>query len=202
MYTWPSEGNPSPKSYVTDETNVEWTEPHLEEFLTGIARIHASKKIHIIAHSMGNRALTKVIRRVVENLPSSGTATAFQQIFLAAPDIDAEVFGRLSSAYGGSASSVTLYAAGDDRILWASRYLHSYPRAGEIRPHSIVVVPGIETIDVSKINGTISGHSYMSENPAVLKDIAYLLGGGPIDPRKRGAEEADFNGKRYWKLTP
>ena len=56
VYSWPSQEGLL--SYTVDETNVAWTVPHLKDFLLGVARQSGAKSVHLIAHSMGNRALT------------------------------------------------------------------------------------------------------------------------------------------------
>jgi esterase/lipase superfamily enzyme len=58
FYSWPSQR--AFLDYAVDETNVEWTVPHLEQFLHEIAANSGAEKIYLIAHSMGNRCLAKV----------------------------------------------------------------------------------------------------------------------------------------------
>ncbi|MDQ5850782.1 MAG: alpha/beta hydrolase, partial [Chloroflexota bacterium] len=46
------------KCDTADRENAEFTVPHLKEFLAIIAAHSGAKIIHLIAHSMGNQALT------------------------------------------------------------------------------------------------------------------------------------------------
>ena len=50
-----------------------------------------------------------------------------------------------------TADRVTLYASSSDEALALSKQVHGYPRAGE-SGDQLVVVPGIDTIDVSAVN--------------------------------------------------
>src|SRR5260370_17055470 len=55
-YSWPSSGEL--EDYPKDETNAQWTVPHLKTFLQALAEHSQAKTIHVIAHSMGNRAVS------------------------------------------------------------------------------------------------------------------------------------------------
>ena len=57
-------------AYTVDKTNVAWTVPHLKTFLLGIAQRSHAGAIHLIAHSMGNRALTSALRELALELKS------------------------------------------------------------------------------------------------------------------------------------
>jgi len=112
-----------PLDYTADEATVEWTEPHLMQFLR-IAGPRRRGRIHLIAHSMGNRALTKVLRSIAAESPP----VVFNQVILAAPDIDAEVFERdIAPAMAEGRQRVTLYASSDDEALVVSKTVHGYP---------------------------------------------------------------------------
>ncbi|MEZ6079827.1 MAG: hypothetical protein R3C56_30390 [Pirellulaceae bacterium] len=54
--------------------------------------------------------------------------------------------------------------------LIASKQVHGYPRAGESGAN-IVIVPGIETIDVSGIDLSLLGHSYYGDSEPMLRDL-------------------------------
>ncbi|MGD9126509.1 MAG: alpha/beta hydrolase, partial [Planctomycetia bacterium] len=62
LYSWPSQGGLF--KYTIDENNVEWTVAHLKQFLQLIAKQSNAKRVHLIAHSMGNRALTRALEKL------------------------------------------------------------------------------------------------------------------------------------------
>ena len=65
---------------------------------------------------------------------------------------------------------MTLYASSHDEALKASKKLHEFPRAGEAGK-SLLVVKGIDTIDVSTVDSSLLGHSYFGDNTSVISDI-------------------------------
>jgi esterase/lipase superfamily enzyme len=151
-----------------DETNVRWATPHLTRFLKDLRERSGAKRIHLIAHSMGNRALVEALERLREG-PSP---TPFNQVVLAAPDIDAETFrDDIAPRILPASSRVTLYASSKDSALLASKAFHGYARAGD-SGEKAVVVDGMDTIDVSTVSST---HSYIGDNGFVLDDLGLVL---------------------------
>src|SRR5258707_9782843 len=86
------------------------------------------------------------------------TGTPFDQIILAAADVDADTFRNLCAAYARVSRRTTLYVSSRDLAVEASRWLHTFPRAGLLPP--IVVVPGIDTINVTNADLTALGPAY------------------------------------------
>jgi esterase/lipase superfamily enzyme len=192
-YSWPSQGGFL--QYAVDETNVEWTVPHLKQFLTEIADRSRARQIHLIAHSMGNRALTSALRY----LAYEGDKRArFHQVVLTAPDIDAEVFKRdIAPAIVKTAHHVTLYASSSDEALKLSKEVHGYPRAGDT-DDELVVVPGVDTIDVSAVDTSLLGHSYYGNNDSVLADLFELLHDSKPPAQRRWLLEQRLGALTYW----
>jgi esterase/lipase superfamily enzyme len=167
LFSWPSQGRYA--GYPVDETNVRWATPHLTRFLRDLRARSGARRIHLIAHSMGNRALVEALERTRAEPPSGA---AFNQVVLAAPDIDADTFrDDIAPRILPAASRVTLYASSKDLALAASKTFHGYPRAGD-SGESVVVVDGMDTIDVSTVTST---HSYIGDNGWVLDDLGMLL---------------------------
>jgi esterase/lipase superfamily enzyme len=172
FYSWPSQGGLL--QYTVDETNVVWTVPHLKDFLLAVAQKTDAKRVHLIAHSMGNRALTAALAQLAGET-KDGQTPLFHEVLLTAPDIDADIFRRdIVPAIVKTASRVTLYASSHDAALEASKQVHGYPRAGE-SGENIIVIPGIDTIDVSAVDTSLVGHSYYGDSDTVLVDMAQLL---------------------------
>lgn len=195
-YSWPSQGGLL--KYTVDETNVAWTAPHLKQFLLAIVARSGARSINLIAHSMGNRALTSVLRDVA--LEMRDEKRLFNQVVLAAPDIDAEVFKHdIAPAMLPTAHKFTLYASSDDQALRASRRVHGYARAGD-SGEQLVVVPGIETIDVSGIDTSLLGHSYYASNDAILSDLRQIVHGAVPAGQRAMLSPATRDGLPYWVL--
>jgi esterase/lipase superfamily enzyme len=182
LYSWPSKG--SAASYPADEATIEWTTPHLKRFLKDVAVRTGASTVHLIAHSMGNRALTRALEAMASEL-TPGQMLPFKQVVLAAPDIDADVFRQLARAIQKTCIKITLYASSRDVALAASRQFHSAPRAGGTNP-GIVAVPGIDTIDASALETGFLGHSYFAENKSILSDIIRLFRTGKAPGERCG----------------
>ncbi len=199
LYSWPSKG--SLQGYMADEASAAYTVPHLEEFLRLVARESGAEIVHLIAHSMGNRAMAAALAEISRE----PDGPRFQQIALVAPDIDADVFKRdIAPRIVTTGDRVTLYASATDEALDASKRIHAAPRAGDAS-EGAVVVPGIDTIDVTGLDTSLLGHSYFAENRSVIADLIYLLHeGSPPDERhwlQPVVVEGDES-QRYWRFLP
>ena len=81
--------------------------------------------------------------------------------------------------------------------MGSSKKLHGYPRAGE-SGKNMVVVPGIDTIDVSEIDTSLLGHTYYGDNDTVITDIVQLLHESKPPNLRDRLREAMLNGNKYW----
>lgn len=190
LYSWPSAA--SVQAYPVDEETINWTKPHLAHFLTDVVCKTQAKFVHIVAHSMGNRALA----RMLEMFPQHNESSVFNEIVLAAPDIDTGEFLHLAQSIQRAAKRFTLYASSNDKAIQASQLYHKYPRAGD-SGNNIVVVPGVDTIDASDVDTSFIGHSYYGDERTVISDLYYLLGGNPPDQR-HGLEPKKCPKGCYW----
>lgn len=170
-YSWPSANMIS--GYTRDEAAVGWTVAHLEKFLSDVRQRTQVDKIHIIAHSMGNRALVGALERLVLRDPSAQEYLG--QIVMAAPDVDSgELANRYMPTIIPKVERLTLYTSQNDKALLASAALHGATRAG-YQPASELIFPGAETIDVSSIDTGLLGHSYYGEHPDLIMDLQALV---------------------------
>ncbi len=168
LYSWPA-GDKIWK-YSVAEANVEWTFRHLQKFLVDLAQQSGAKRIHLIAHSMGNRALTNALSQI----QVTGDTKPFHQIILAAPDIDTQVFDQIAASITKVGDRITIYASEKDEALTASQKFHSYRRLGQGGP-GIFTHLLTDTIDASRIGGTLLGHSYFGDSDVLLADLSLLL---------------------------
>jgi esterase/lipase superfamily enzyme len=98
--------------------------------------------IHVIAHSMGNRALTEAFTSLAgnSNLIKQGI---FSEIIQAAPDINVDIFRQLAGAVCPPPNA--------RRITLVRRTMRS--RAGEC----ITITPGIDVIDATVVDTSFLG---------------------------------------------
>ncbi len=180
LYSWPSGGKLD--AYLKDETNITWSTPHLEQFLALLTQRIGAGRVHIIAHSMGNRAVCDALRSLSLNPAHTLKLT---HLVLAAPDIDAGTFQQLAATLQRLSARITLYESSHDKAILASRKIHGNPRAGE----PLLVIPGLDTIDASAIDTDFLGHSYFSDNWPLLSDIHSLLANNEPPSHRFGLEE-------------
>ena len=166
FYSWPSNGKVA--DYPKDETNITWSTPHFQRFLKLMSERSGAGRIHIIAHSMGNRAVCDALKALSYDINAQ---LKFNHLVLAAPDIDAETFQELAATLQRLTGRITLYQSSKDKALSASKGIHGNPRAGE----PLLVIPGLDTIDASQIDTDFLGHSYFSSNWPLLSDIHAIL---------------------------
>jgi esterase/lipase superfamily enzyme len=170
-YSWPSLGGLTDYSRV--ESNVTWTVTRLEGFLRKVVDDSGATSVHLIAHSMGNRALVQALERMA--LGQTSPEPVFGQVIMAAPDVDAgEFHDRYAPSVTRLARHVTLYASTNDNALVASTKVHGHTRAGLSGEH-LVVVAGVDTVDVSPIDTSLIGHSYYGNNPMMIQDLQALV---------------------------
>lgn len=194
FFSWPSQGGLL--GYTIDETNVVWTVTHLKDFLLSVAEQSGAELVHLVAHSMGNRALTSALREMYYELDEK--CPKFHEVVLTAPDVDAEVFRRdLAPAILRIAKRVTLYASSNDEALVVSKQVHGYARAGD-SGEGLVVVPGMDTIDVSAVDSSLLGHSYYGSNRTVLADLFDLIRQGKPANQRPWLQSASRDGLAYW----
>jgi len=171
FFSWPSQAALS--GYTVDESNIEWSTQHIKRFLVDFAEHSDARNLYLIAHSMGNRGLTRAVQQLMAERPD--LRGRFREIILAAPDVDAAVFKReLVPALRQAGQRVTLYASSNDLALKASKEVHGYARAGD-SGDGLVVLPGLETIDASGVDESTLAHSYFVESKPVIRDILDLL---------------------------
>jgi esterase/lipase superfamily enzyme len=196
LYSWASAADT--KKYTVDESTIDWSRDHFEAFLQLALGEVGAGKVHIIAHSMGNRAVINTLERVTSwQLPAG--AAKLGQIIFAAPDIDRERFVQLAAKFKGCAARVTLYASSRDVALLASKFVHGYPRAGEAGD-DLTVVDGVDTIDASLVDTSLVGlhHSYFGEKRSILNDMFNLIVQQLAPDQRFDLQAAGDALRKYW----
>ena len=183
LYSWPAGGGVI--GYARDRESATQAEPYLKEFLDLVVRGTGAKSVSVIAHSMGNLPLLNVLRELGPSLPPG---VRLNEVILAAPDVDRDVFANLVGAIRGFGRGITLYCSANDRAMIVSRQVAGgVPRAGDVPPDGPVIAPGVDTIDVTETSTDLLAlnHSLYAERGALLNDIALLLQTGERPPDKR-----------------
>lgn len=197
FFSWPSSGRL--RAYPADEASIEASELHITEFLEAFVQRSGAGRVHLIAHSMGNRGLLRAINRIAAKV-AEGSRKPFGQIILAAPDVDRRTFAMLCQAYPTVGLRTTLYVSSKDLAVRSSRVVHSAARIGFEPP--VTIQPGIDTVSVSKVDLSLLGHGYVAGCRTVLTDIHQLIV-SELDPdRRAGMTPMKAADGRYWELAP
>ncbi len=195
MYSWPSRA--STAAYTVDEAVVRPSGRKLARLLDGVVHETGAERIHLVAHSMGNRALIEALQAYVLKYGREESLQTFDQIVFTAPDVDHEYFLETVDAVSNVARRVTLYASENDLALKSSRILHGATRAG-LAGSMIISHPAVDTIDVSGIDADILGHSYFAVNEGAIYDLFRLFWRGDPPPERCNMHEHESDGARFW----
>jgi len=198
LYSWPSRG--SLLSYIADTAVVNLSGRRLTLFLEDVVKKSGAKRIHLIAHSMGNRAMTDALELYALRHP--GQPPAFDQVLFTAPDLDAGLFSAMVQTIRPVAQRVTLYASDKDWALAVSRRIHGdAARAGQ-GGKGIVHSAEVDSIDMTSIGDDMLAHSYYANNPSALTDILALFWRDAPPEARCGMERTMGDNGDYWTYSP
>jgi esterase/lipase superfamily enzyme len=191
LYSWPSEG--ATLSYTVDGENAAASQRHFRAFLRQLIAGTDGGRVHVVAHSMGNRILTEALSTV--------PTYRLGQVVFAAPDVDAQVFAHRAAEFTGTAERYTLYVSDRDLALATAKRIAGFPRAGSAGM-KILVLDRIDTIDASELDTGFLSHSYPLEHRSVVADLyALLRHNQPPDERFGMCPMMSPRGP-YWKFRP
>ena len=199
FFSWPSRG--ATAGYSFDETEAGWAQTDFVAFLNRLRADPSVKRIHLIAHSMGNR----IVSGALADMASDGILKApdckFREVVLAAADIDADTFKRsIAPRFTNQSPHVTFYGSSNDGALKYSYTFHDYRRAGDATG-GVLTLPGMDSIDASLLDTSFDNHGYFAAQRSVVSDIELLLTNG-LPPVKRGLREEGMGDARHWVFRP
>lgn len=200
LYSWPSASGLT--GYAYDRESATQAERFLRPFIDLVVRETGAKSVSVIAHSMGNLPLLQVLRDLGPALPEG---VQLNQIILASPDVDRDVFAYLAANLNKYGRGITLYCSANDRAMAAARRVAGgIPRAGDVPADGPIVIDGIDTIDISATSTDVLAlnHSVYAERTALLNDIGLLLQTGERPPDRRIPilqRVTTSNGGAFWR---
>lgn len=200
MFSWPSD--PNKVNYFGAADRAWSAGQQLARLLIQVSDTTGGGVVHIVAHSRGAQVLGIALHELrVAGLmtvrPDGSLGPRFNQIVLAAPDIRASDFESLILPAVASRHQVTNYVASNDEALKLAKRINAGPRAGD-SGSGVVLVEGVETIDVSAVKAGAVGHSDFAESKRVLSDIAAQLTGST--PAQRALKRVPTIPPGYWVI--
>lgn len=193
LYSWPSRA--SLLGYAADTRTVADAQmlDDVAAFLTQVAERTGAERVHLVAHSMGNRVLMRALDRIAAQ--RAGQRPLFDEVVLAAADVGVDEFSATLPRITPTGQRFTLYASARDRALQVSEQVNRMRRAGDAR--TIMVADGLQTIDTTTASGGLLGHDdFAGSALADFRAVMWLS----LAPQQRCVLEtaqAD-NGGRYW----
>jgi esterase/lipase superfamily enzyme len=178
LFTWPSRGSIFAYNYDKESTN--YSRDALETMLRRLATEPSVGEVTIMAHSMGSWLTVEALRQMA--IRDGRVAPKINNVILASPDLDVDVFQRQFAELGDKRPHFTLFVSQDDRALSLSRRISgNIDRLGQVDP---TVEPyrtefekaGIVVLDLTKLQGGDRlNHGKFAESPEVVKLIGNRL---------------------------
>ena len=211
LFSWPSDNN---IEYAREKMRAEENYKPLATFLQDLVQANQSKKINILAHSMGTYILMDalvILDKQIKSYDKPFTTTRgaldkkiFNQIILAAPDIAQSDFRSKfkNHEFSNLANRFTLYSSNKDYVLKGSRAFNYFgvEGSGEIRLGSssekFFVIDDMDTIDArQEISSQIFGHSFYAEYRSMVTDMHLLLNhdAGPDERMLQKVSDSEDN---------
>ncbi|MGN6766430.1 MAG: alpha/beta hydrolase [Rhizobiaceae bacterium] len=182
LFTWPSAGRLFDYNY--DRESTIYSRDGLETLLRLLAEDPQVSEVTVLAHSMGTWLAMESLRQMA--IRDGRIAPKIQNIILASPDIDVDVFGRQFQDLGGRHPKFTVFVSRDDRALAVSRFVAgNVNRLGQIDPEaepyrSEAMKDGITFIDLTKLKapGSDLNHNKFASSPEIVRAIGTRLVNG------------------------
>ena len=182
VFSWPSQDRLL--GYGADRATADESAARLADFLRQVQQITGEAKIHIVAHSMGNRVLLPAL--AMES--AAAVRARIGEVILAAPAVpQAECARWLDRLNEQGLHRFTLYASKVDLAMWAAlAFTENSVLAGHSTRGTPFLHAGVESIDISEAGMTFElNHDVFASNPVMVEDMRQLLQKGIRPPERR-----------------
>lgn len=185
LFSWPSKA--SLTGYLADKEAVTFSRDALAHVVARIAAERRVRGVKLVAHSMGSWLAMEAVRQI-RIARDERTIAKLNDLTLAAPDIDAEVFLQQIRVIGRLQAPVTVLVAKDDQALSFSRFLAGGQlRAGaadiaDPRVTAEARAANLRVVDISSLATSAgSGHDGFTAFATIYGRLQ-KRGGGRIAP--------------------
>jgi esterase/lipase superfamily enzyme len=186
-YSWPA-GFGGLRSYPYDRESGEYTVTHLRHFIKAVAECPGVERVHLIAHSRGCDVAMSALRELNLEITAQRKSTQrelkLENLVLAAPDVDEEVFLQRFVAENllQAARRTTIYVSPSDKAIELSGAVFASRRMGalgvkDLSPkikESLARMPNVQFIECN-VSGLADTHNYVFTHPAALSDLILVL---------------------------
>lgn len=199
FFSWPAgsdlEGIQERANYLKDLRRAEESDEDLIAVIENVSRWSGAKRVHLVAHSMGSFILTEALKTIDDRNGRKGNPPKFfDQVVMAAPDLDAKGFVKSSGKrLRGFSRRFTVYASRQDKALKLSKSVNGFEPLGLLNEFSRQGAEAklYELVDASTAESGWfdSGHVYYGDMPEMLVDLAFVFRGIPASSLQRGLGE-------------
>jgi len=176
LFTWASRGKLA--AYLYDTNSATAARDELEHTLRLVLASDADQ-VNILAHSMGNWVTVETLRQI----KISGdlrNADKVGYVFLAAPDIDLDVFKSQMRRFGKPKKPFYVIVSKDDKALWASKMIAGgETRVGDTSDFAELEALGAVVIDLTDVAGSDPlNHGKFAQLAEVAPELQTVLAQG------------------------
>ena len=181
LFTWPSRGSVFAYGYDRESANL--SRDAFEQLLDMLVRDPAVREVDILAHSMGNALVLETLRQMA--IRDRRIPAKIDDVMLAAPDVDVDVFANEIADMGDPHPKFTLFASRDDKALALSGWIWgSDARLGAIDPkaepyRSELAAEHVNVFDLTDIKSEdATNHGKFIKSPELVQLIGNRLATG------------------------
>ncbi len=200
-FCWPSDGALNEEVYTSTHALADVSVGDLAEVLGVLLSQQddpSGRRIHIIAHSMGNRVVLGAIYRLSAQGLLGENAKALGEVVLAAPDVGLLTFHQQVPYAIAASQRTTLYFCERDVALGMSQRINYYEPAGRV-PY---LFTGLDSIDANVADTSFLSHSYYATSKQILADMKLMIqqDAAPDDRMPPLAAKLELFGRHYWSF--
>lgn len=201
LFSWASGGESL--DYLYDRDSAYNARVGFITLLKLLKEKYGIEHVNVLAHSMGN----VVVLDALANNARTSAPVSIGELIMAAPDVDRDQFLQLAPEARTIVKGMTLYASSSDKALTISRSLTGTPRAGDVPIDGPVLLPRIETIDVTAVGEELLGlnHNVFAATRALIDDIKIVLTTGQRPPHNRLSQIRPYpeapSEPTYWRYA-
>jgi esterase/lipase superfamily enzyme len=198
LFAWPSQGKGP--LYVADRESTLYSRDYFERLLIEISKVPEIKHIDVLAHSMGTWLTVETLRQAA--MKGHGHFNdKLQDVILASPDIDVNVFRTQLETIGPLPQPMTILVSGDDKALALSSALNGgVERVGMVVARDVRVLEGarrynLRVVDLTNIDddNDESHHNKFARSAPVIAAIGQGLASDDPNKKKSGVVSAVAN---------
>jgi esterase/lipase superfamily enzyme len=195
LFTWPSRGEVGLRSYTYDRESANYSRDALEQVIEALERNPNVKEINLLAHSMGNWIALEALR--TRSIRAGKIGNKVRNVFLVAPDVDADVFRTQIARIGFPRPRVMLFVSQDDGAMKLSKLIWGgEQRLGDINPEaepyrSTLAGEQILVFDLTKLKGNAHSRAFDDITEVMLMVREHI--DEPVTPRLAGPRSVNRN---------